>query len=86
MNPDPERTAIAQRLIENMKRCAGLINELIVDASAITPEEDMALMKSKAGELLGSLYLDIYRKNLLPEFPEFTGSLESGDDAGRGEA
>lgn len=79
MNQDPEETAIAERLIENMKRCAGLIDELLIDASAICPEEDVALIKSKAGELLGSLYLDIYRKNLLPEFPEFAGSLESGE-------
>ena len=79
MHQDPGRTATAQRLIENMKRCAGLIDELIADASAISPEEDVALMRSKACELLGSLYLDIYRKNLLPEFPEFSGSLESGE-------
>lgn len=52
------------------------MNDLVIDALSIVHDEDSDLLKTKTGEFLGFLYLDIYRKHILEEFPEFSNSLE----------
>lgn len=76
MNQNIDRKVIAAQLIRNMKLCSQVMNDLVIDALSIVHDEDSDLLKTKTGEFLGFLYLDIYRKHILEEFPEFSNSLE----------
>jgi hypothetical protein len=66
-----------KKLISDMKNCSHILNDIVIGADVILPEEDFELLKIKVGEFLGYLYLDIYRKHVIENFPELAGELES---------
>lgn len=72
-----ERQKKAKRLVNSMKLCSEIMNDLVIDSVSILPSEDSEILKTKVGEFLGHLYLDVYRKHIVVEFPEFAGSLEA---------
>jgi len=79
MSDDIKRRIVALQMIEEMRECSRVMNDLVINAFALVQNEDANKLKTMVGEFLGYIYCDIYHKNIIREFPELSNSLESDE-------
>ena len=80
MIEDIDRKIVAIRMIDGMRECAQVMNNLAINAPLLMAEEDANKFKTRVGEFLGYIYCDIYHERIVREFPELAGSVESDTD------